>query len=36
LVTRRCIQDTRLWAHRCTTPSASLSLNNWCNSFDPP
>jgi hypothetical protein len=29
LVSHRCIEDIRLWAHRCTTPSPSLSLNNY-------
>jgi hypothetical protein len=36
LVSHRCIEDIRLWAHRCTTSSPSLTLNNWCNGFEPP
>jgi hypothetical protein len=36
LVSRRCIEDIRLWAHRCNSSPPSLSLNNWCNGFDPP
>jgi hypothetical protein len=36
LVSRRCIEDIRLWAYRCTTPSSTSFLNSWCNGYDPP
>ena len=36
LVSRRCIEDIRLWAFRCNTPSSASLLNNWCNGYDPP
>jgi hypothetical protein len=36
LVSRRCIEDVRLWAYRCNTPSSSDALNFWCNNYDPP
>jgi hypothetical protein len=32
----RCIEDIRLWAHRCSNPDSSNILNNWCNGFEPP
>jgi hypothetical protein len=35
-VTRRCIQDIRLWAFRCNSPSSTSFLNSWCNGYDPP
>jgi hypothetical protein len=35
LVSRRCIEDVRLWAYRCTTPSFTSFLNFWCNGYDP-
>jgi hypothetical protein len=35
-VTCRCIQDIRLWAFRCNTPSSTSFLNSWCNGYDPP
>jgi hypothetical protein len=35
-VARRCIQDIRLWAYRCTSTSSSPILNSWCLNFDPP
>jgi hypothetical protein len=36
VVTRRCIDDIRLWAHRCSNPASSDSLLSWCTQFDPP
>jgi hypothetical protein len=33
--TRRCIEDVRLWAFHCSTPSYTSALNFWCNSNDP-
>jgi mannosylglycoprotein endo-beta-mannosidase len=36
LASRRCIEDVRLWAYRCNTPSSADALNFWCNSYDPP
>jgi hypothetical protein len=35
-VTRRCIQDIKLWAFRCNSPSSTSFLNSWCNGYDPP
>jgi hypothetical protein len=35
-VSRRCIEDIRLWAFRCNTTSSTSLLNNWCNGHDPP
>jgi hypothetical protein len=36
LVSNRCIEDVRLWAYRCNTPSSTSLLNSWCNGYDPP
>jgi hypothetical protein len=36
LVTRCCLADLRLWAHRCTSPTSSSMITNWCFSFEPP
>ncbi|KAK1644469.1 hypothetical protein QYE76_062274 [Lolium multiflorum] len=36
VVTRRFLEDIRLWAIRCTTPASSHLLNSWCNGYDPP
>jgi hypothetical protein len=33
---RACLQDVRPWAYRCTTPTSSIALYNWCIRFDPP
>jgi hypothetical protein len=33
---RRCIEDVRLWAYRCSKPASAVSLYNWCIAFDPP
>jgi hypothetical protein len=33
---RRCVEDVRLWAFRCTAETSKTILNNWCNGFEPP
>ena len=35
VVRRRCVEDLRLWAHRCSSASTSHLINTWCISFDP-
>ncbi|KAK1642427.1 hypothetical protein QYE76_060232 [Lolium multiflorum] len=36
MVTRRCLADLRLWAHRCTVPTSASMITNWVFSFEPP
>jgi mannosylglycoprotein endo-beta-mannosidase len=36
VTTQRCIQDVRLWAHRCSNVTSRSLLTNWCIQFDPP
>jgi hypothetical protein len=33
---RRCLEDVRLWAHRCSKAQTRDYLLYWCNNFDPP
>jgi hypothetical protein len=32
---RRCVEDVRLWAFRCTVETSKTILNNWYNGFEP-